>query len=430
MRIGVIGAGVAGMSAALDLAKAGHQVTIFEAGSVAGGLAAGFKTDYWDWHLEKFYHHWFETDDDIINLIHEIGHGDKLFFPTSITSLYYRNRVLPFGTPVQMLRFLLTRLGVIPTLRFGLAGLYLRQTQNWQALEKETAHAWLNRTMGRKAYEIIWEPLLVGKFGRHYQKVNMAWMWARIHKRSFRLGYFEGGFQAFCEALLDYIQNLGVDVRFETAISCVEPQSDQHLLVNTANGSYTFDRVIATTSPGLLARLTPKLPPDYLTQLKSLTSMGAVVLVLALKHPLTDQHYWINLPKQEDFPFLALVEHTNFIDPSHYGGDHIVYCGDYLDPDHPYFSMEKEELLETFLPTLSRFNADFSPDWVKNSWLFKAPYAQPVPHVNHSQNIPPLETPIPGLFWASMSQVYPWDRGTNYAVEIGRRVAAAAIHQS
>ncbi len=180
-------------------------------------------------------------------------------------------------------------------------------------------------------------------------------------------------------------------------------------------------------SPGLLSRLTPMLPADYLAGLRQLKSMGAVVMVLALKHQLTDGHYWINLPKGEGFPFLALVEHTNYIDPVHYGGDHLVYCGDYLKPDHEYFNLSRELLLGRFLPALSRFNPGFKPDWVRKSWLFRENYAQPVPPVNHSRNIPDLATPIPGLYWASMSQVYPWDRGTNYAVEIGREVAKRVL---
>jgi protoporphyrinogen oxidase len=169
------------------------------------------------------------------------------------------------------------------------------------------------------------------------------------------------------------------------------------------------------------------LPGDYLEGLKKLKSMGAVVLILALKRRLTDGHYWINLPKGEGFPFLGLVEHTNFVEPEHYGGDHLVYCGDYLNPDHEYFSLSQTELLARFLPALARFNPDFKPDWVRASWLFREKYAQPVPPVNHSYNIPDLATPIPGLYWASMSQVYPWDRGTNYAVEIGQEVARRAV---
>jgi hypothetical protein len=72
---------------------------------------------------------------------------------------------------------------------------------------------------------------------------------------------------------------------------------------------------------------------------------------------------------------------------------------------------------------LTRINPNFKPDWVRKSWLFRTHYAQPVPLLNHSKNIPAIQTPIPGLYFASMSQVYPWDRGTNYAVEIGRRAA-------
>ena len=87
------------------------------------------------------------------------------------------------------------------------------------------------------------------------------------------------------------------------------------------------------------------------------------------------------------------MEHTNFIAPEHYGGDHIIYCGDYLNPDHEYFQLSKEELLERFLPALTRFNPDFDRSWVKDTWLWKTAYAQPVPPVNHSQNIPPLRTP-------------------------------------
>jgi protoporphyrinogen oxidase len=148
--------------------------------------------------------------------------------------------------------------------------------------------------------------------------------------------------------------------------------------------------------------------------------MGAVVLVLALSHQLSEEgYYWHNLPKSAGFPFLALVEHTNFISSDMFGGEHVVYCGDYLDPDHEYFHLEKSELLKRFLPALPRFNPKFRPDWVRRSWLFRTPYAQPI-----------LRTPIPGLWLASMSQVYPWDRGTNFAVEVARKAAERMLSES
>ncbi len=196
------------------------------------------------------------------------------------------------------------------------------------------------------------------------------------------------------------------------------------------NDEQVYDAAIVTTSPRLLNKLAPDLPASYTEQLLKLKSMGAVVLILALKHQLSEQgFYWHNLPKDAGFPYLAMVEHSNYVGAEHFGGDHIIYCGDYLDPSHEYFSLSKEELLARFLPSLVRFNPKFEPSWVQASWLFKEAYAQPVPPVDHSRNIPALQTPIPGLYFASMSQVYPWDRGTNYAVELGRRVAKMVMEQ-
>ena len=100
LKIGIIGAGIAGMSAAWDLARAGHEVHIFEGADRVGGLAAGFKDDGWDWYLEKYYHHWFEGDKHILGLIDEIGHSDKILFPRPKTSYWldgkiYRSEISP-----------------------------------------------------------------------------------------------------------------------------------------------------------------------------------------------------------------------------------------------------------------------------------------------------------------------------------------------
>ena len=173
-----------------------------------------------------------------------------------------------------------------------------------------------------------------------------------------------------------------------------------------------------------MAKLAPDLSSDYLQGLLKLKSMGAVVMTLSLKHRLSEQgYYWFNIPKDEGYPFLAVVEHTNFISPQHFGGDHILYCGDYLETDHAYFDLNDDELLSLFIPGIQRINPRFQPDWVKKIWVHRTKYAQPVPLVNHSENIPAIETPTTGLYFASMSQVYPWDRGTNFAVEIGRKAA-------
>jgi protoporphyrinogen oxidase len=422
MKIAIIGAGFGGMAAAYDLRKAGHEVVIYESADYVGGLASGFKEPHWDWSVEKFYHHWFQTDKDMLGLIRELGWEDKVIFPRPLTVMYHEGKFYPFDSIAKALLFPGLGFG-LDKIRFGFVGLFLRLTNNWRALEKVTADSWMMKWAGKNVYEKMWKPLLVGKFGPYYRDVNMAWMWARIKARTTRLGTFEGGFQRFADMFADRLRGMGVEIRLGAQVKFIKRDQDKGLSI-AAGTVESFDKVLVTTSPSLMAKLCPDLPQDYLRGLLDLKSMGAVVMVLALKHRLSEQgYYWFNLPKEAGYPMLALVEHTNFVPPEKFGGDHIVYAGDYLEAGHAYFSLSDDELLERFLPAFKRFNPAFERDWVKKAWVFRTNYAQPVPLVNHSRNIPAIQTPIKGLYFASMSQVYPWDRGTNFAVEIGRRAA-------
>ncbi len=422
MKIAILGAGFGGMAAAWDLEKTGHNVTIFEAAPYAGGLASGFKEPHWDWSVEKFYHHWFQSDKSMLDLIRELGLEDKVIFPRPYTVMLYNHKWYPFDSILNALLFPGLGFG-LNKIRFGFVGLFLRLTRNWQALEKVTAHEWMMKWAGKKVYEQMWEPLLIGKFASYYKDVNMAWMWARIKARTTRLGTFEGGFQKFADLFAEKLRQQGVEIRLGTGIESIK-KNQEKLEVRSGAGVESFDKVLVTTSPNQMAKLCPQLPESYLKGLLELKSMGAVVMTLSLKHPLSQEgYYWFNVPKEEGYPFLALVEHTNFVSKDHFGGDHIVYAGDYLELGHEYFSLSDEELLEKFIPAFEKFNPEFKRDWVKKVWVHKTNYAQPVPLVGHSRNIPSIQTPIEGLYFASMSQVYPWDRGTNFAVEIGRRAA-------
>jgi protoporphyrinogen oxidase len=423
MKIAIIGAGYAGMSAAYDLRNAGHEVTIYESAKYVGGLASGFKEPHWEWSVEKFYHHWFQSDNHMLGLIKELGLDDKVIFPRPLTVMLYKDKFYPFDSILNALRFPGLGFG-LNKIRFGFVGLFLRFTNNWRALEKVTADEWMMKWAGKQVYEQMWKPLLIGKFGPFYKDVNMAWMWARIKARTTRLGTFEGGFQKFADLFAEKLREMGVEFRLGTAVKFIKKNQAEGLSIDAGGVVQVFDKVLVTTSPGLMSKMCLDLPENYLKGLLELKSMGAVVMVLSLKHQLSkDRYYWFNLPKDAGYPMLALVEHTNFVSKEHFGGDHIVYAGDYLEAGHEYFSMSNEELLERFIPAFKKFNPEFSREWVKKIWVNKTNYAQPVPLVNHSQNIPTIQTPIEGLYFASMSQVYPWDRGTNFAVEIGRKAA-------
>jgi protoporphyrinogen oxidase len=418
MKIAIIGAGYGGMAAAYDLRKAGHAVVIFEAANFAGGLASGFKEPHWKWSVEKFYHHWFQSDSEMLGLIRELGWEDKVVFPRPLTVMLHKNKWYPFDSILNALLFPGLGFG-LNKIRFGFVGLYLRLTKNWQALEKFTVEEWMLKYVGRQVYEQMWKPMLIGKFGPYYRDVNMAWFWARLHARTSRLGTFEGGFQKFADMFADKLKELGVEIRFGSSVKSIKKET-RGLSVD----GEAFDKVLVTLSPHQTAKLCPELPENYLKGLLDLKSMGAVVMALSLKRQLSkDGYYWFNVPKDEGYPFLALVEHTNYVSKDNFGGDTIIYAGDYLELGHEYFSMSDEQLLERFIPAFQKFNPEFKREWVNKFWVHKTNYAQPVPLVNHSQNIPEIQTPIEGLYFASMSQVYPWDRGTNFAVEIGRKAA-------
>lgn len=427
MKIGIVGAGATGMAAAWDFVRAGHQVTLFEAGSEVGGLAAGFKDDGWDWYLEKFYHHWFQTDEDIKQLLTEMGEWDQVIFPRPKTSYWIDDKIVRSEMSASALFLPISLIG---TARMGFAGIYLKLMADGTPLEKHTAHNWMQRYMGREAYDKFFKPLLIGKFGPLYQEVNMAWMWARIKARSLHLGIYSGGFQAFLETMSRKITEKGATIHLNAPVERIT-RADEGVTLTVNGESHTFDRVLSTTSPRLLLKLADGVADTaYGKQVAELRSIGAVVAVYAMKQSLlTDGTYWLNLPADSPdktksrFPFLALVEHTNWLPREHFNGDHIIYAGDYVPVDHEYFQMDEDALAERFSETFTTFNPDFKPEWIRKTWVFRAPYAQPVPGLDHSEKIPPLKTPMPGLWWASMSQVYPWDRGTNFAVEMGRRVA-------
>lgn len=421
MQVGIIGAGIAGLTAAYDLVRAGHQVTVYEAAPVAGGLASGFRDARWEWPLERFYHHIFTTDDAIIDLVKQIGFEQNMFFRAPVTAQWWEGRGIPLDSPLRVLRF-----GGIPfvdRVRFGAGIAYLKYlTSDWRSLEKTTAAAWTRRWIGPRAYHALIRPLLEGKFGPHADTVNMAWLWSRFKARSFKLGYFRGGFQAFCDALLNAVRTAGATVHLGAPVLALQRAGAQWQISAADVPVGSFDAVLVTGAPGLLGKLAPDLPDAYLGQLRNLKSMGAVVMTIALDRQLSKDIYWMNMPKRE-FPFLALVEHTNFVEPEHYGGDHLLYCGDYLEASHEYFHLSADQLFDRFAPALKRVNPAFDRSWVRGYWMHRETYAQPIVPVDHAKNIPPITTPLPGLYWASMSQVYPWDRGTNFAVALGHDAA-------
>lgn len=397
MKVAIIGAGICGLTAGYRLSQTGHQVTIFEKDKQAGGLSSGFRKTNWNWNLDIFFHHLFTSDRIAINLIKELGLEKQLFFNQPKTSIYWQSQINQFNSPISVLKF--SPLSFLDRIRTGLVTAHLKTINRWQKFENITAYRWLEKFYGGPAFKILWRPLLVGKFGTYAPQISMTWFWARIKKRSQKLGYLKSGFQVLIDKLMQKIKQHGGRIYLNQEIKDLKTLSNE------------YDKVIVTTPTSMFFKT--GLPP----------MLGAVNLILVLKESfLTDGTYWLNI-NEPGFPFVAVVEHTNFIDKKYYGDNRILYVGGYYPQSHRYFKMTAKQMLEEFLPYLQKINPKFSPVSLITYRLSRNFFAQPVMPVNYSQIMPPMKTAIPNVYLANMQNTYPWDRGINYAIEQGEKVA-------
>ena len=432
MRVGIIGGGATGLAAAYELAKQGHRTAVYERAPFLGGHASTF--DVGGTPLERGYHHLFTSDTDILELIDELGLGHRMRWIDSKVGTLYDGTIYNFVTPLDLLKY--NPLSLIDRVRLGLVTLYLQRRRDWQGLEGVTAADWLRSHAGTRVYDRFWGPMLRGKFGEeHYERVGMAWVWGKIHTRvasrgkgmvKEKLGYPMGSFGEIFETLARKIQELGGEVHVSRSVQRITVEDGRATGLELGDGAgdastEAFDAVIASTPSNIFPRLVPPLPDDYMAKLSDVSYMAAVLIVLVLDRPLSDK-YWLNIADRS-IPFVAVIEHTNFIGPQHYGGKHIVYLSNYLGTDDPIYRMEREELLQLYLPHLKKINSGFDLSWVEASYHHRIDGAQPIIGTNYSQRIPDHRTPFKGLYLANTTQIYPEDRGTNYSVRMGKRVA-------
>ncbi|MGH7899239.1 MAG: FAD-dependent oxidoreductase, partial [Candidatus Binatia bacterium] len=197
--VAVVGGGFAGLAAAYRLARSGVRTSVFERSGHLGGLAMSFPLG--ETEIEKYYHHWFTSDHDILDLIAEVGLADKVRWPSPVMGTFSAGKAYRFTSPMDLMRF--RPLSFAGKLRLGLVTLFLQRYPRRERFEGTTAAAWLRRYAGREVYETIWGPLLRAKFGRHAESISMAWIWSKMRLRGTSrkgagtkesLGYIDGGF--------------------------------------------------------------------------------------------------------------------------------------------------------------------------------------------------------------------------------------------
>ena len=452
MRIAVIGAGVTGLVAGYRLSRSGHSCDVYERWPGLGGQAATL--DVGDGVLlERYYHHLFMSDQHIAGLCQEIGLPDELEWRRSAVAIFAEGASHPFTTPLDVLRF--SPLSLPSRIRMGLAVVWLqRRHKRVEPFEDMTAREWIVSNMGRSAYDVVWGPLLGAKFGvRRADDISMAWLWSKLtlrrqikgkQAREELLGYPRGSFETIFRRLAELIEQKGGRVLIDRPAAALARDEHGFLVTPGAASSFRaghdprryetggeperYDAVIATVPSDVFdALLAPSLSEevgdDYLARVRGAEYHTALCVLMEVDRQVTES-YWTNIC-DSDVPFIGVIEHTNFVEPERYGGRRFVYVANYVEAGDPLLDLDLDDLLAAYEPGLRRINSGWSRAWVKQAWRFVEPSAQPIVTAGYRSRMPPLRTPVPGLVLANTTQVYPEDRGTNYAVRLGDEAARA-----
>ncbi len=426
--VAIIGGGFCGLAAGYELSKRGVRVTILERDEEIGGLAGSFEVN--GVRLEKFYHHWFTNDKHVMGLIEELDTLDQVILRPTRTGMYYASNFFKLSSPLDVLRF--RPLPIVDRFRLGLLAIRARRVNDWRKLENLTAEEWLRRMGGAKVYNIVWEPLLRGKFGEYASQISAVWFWNKLKLRGGsrgkggeeQLAYYKGGFAALADQIATHITSAGGQIHTGTPVDKLTVKDNKVIALNVVDDCIEADAVIATPALPILADLMKgHVSAEYLASLQRIKYLANICLVLELDRSLSDT-YWLNV-NDPDFPFVGVIEHTNFEPNSTYGGTNIAYLSKYLSESEVLFKKRDDELLEYTLPYLKRMFPAFEENWVQNYYVWRALYSQPVVERLFSRLIPARETPLSNFHIATMAQVYPEDRGTNYAIREGRKAGVA-----
>lgn len=424
----VVGAGYAGISASLRLAKKGHRVLLLEEEEDIGGLAGSFEFED-GVRLDKFYHHWFRSDEYIFELLGELGLLSMVRWVPSRTGSFLNKRIWKLSTPRDLLGF--SELNAVERIRLGLVVIFVRKIRDFRLIEDKSIEEWLSPLVGKKVFDIVWKPLIQAKFGRYSEEVSAAWMWKKLVLRggsrkadgSEKLAYFEGGFSRLNHLLRKALRDNGVQIELGQRVKKLARNGQKINGVLTGQAEFAGKSFILATPQPITAQLLNESARDMAEWQKVpvIPHLANICLVMRLSNSLSDT-YWLNVT-DPGFPFVGIIQHTNLDQSDAYGGSHIVYLSRYLDPSEQVWGFEDDAYYTACIPFIQEMFPQFSPSWVTGWRIWRSQFAQPVTLKGYSRQIPRLSTGFENVFQANMAQVFPEDRGTNYAVRGGLTVA-------
>ena len=429
--IAIIGGGFTGIIAAKELTKLGFKVTIFEANNQLGGLASG--CHILGNPIEKSPHVVLKNDEYLFKLLEELKIKHKLNFFKSSISTYYDNKLYPMMNPIDLLKF--SPLKFHNRIKAGLIVLYLQKVKNWKKLSSDTALSWLYKYAGDQVTKVMWEPLLKGKFGNYFDKVTMEFLWGRIKSRvdcrdaksnSEILCYLEGGWEVLIKKILQYLEKSNLcKINLNSIVSKIENDENEDKVKLTVNEQiFFFDSVLLTVPSNVASRLLDgkslKLK-TFLSNLEKIKYLDAAVMLFATKKPVS-KYFWHNI-NIDNSPFVVLQTITNLIGNKNFNNNHVHYIVDYISRDHKYMKCTDQELISIWTNALQKLFPNFDSKSIIESKVLRVKNAQHIVDMGYEEKIPSYKTPLKNVYLCNFSQLYPMDRGINYSIRDGYKMA-------
>lgn len=380
--------------------------------------------------LEKHYRHIFKSDKYVIDLLKDLNLIQKLHWPETKMAYYSTQGLYAFGTPYTLLKY--KPLNFIEKIIFGLSVVKIKLTKDYNKIEKYTAEEWIKKNCGEKIYQKIWEPLLITKFGEKKSKISAAWIFGKINLRSSsgtlegeRLGYLKGSYDVLTQKLKKVLENNNCKIKLNEEVKKVHKEADK-FIIETNKELEQFDIIINTTAYDIAKNIFSEIiNVEEKKKMEDLKYTSAKTLIIYSKKSLTP-YYWINIGDRS-IPFGGIIEHTNMIDKSNYGDTNIIYISNYMYYDDELYSKNENELLDIYFPYLQKINKNFTKEDVIKLEVYNELYAQPIITTNYSQKLLKEKMSTKGLYMGTMAQIYPEDRGMNYAIKVGQEIANMII---
>jgi protoporphyrinogen oxidase len=195
--------------------------------------------------------------------------------------------------------------------------------------------------------------------------------------------------------------------------------------VRTADGLLPADVVVSTVTTSTLRRLLPPLDHEYFRRIDRIPTIGIVCALLRLKHPVTPV-FWVNANDRR-VPFAGMIEYTHLNPLPDLGGDRILYIPQYLAVSDARFAQDDETVISGYADALALIQPAFERSWIRQAFVFRERFAQPVCLTDYRSTTPAIATPITNLFLTDSCQLHPHDRSISGALGLGRNAARLAL---